>query len=425
MVLRTEVKVKVDRALACFSMAYHMDLEVLQGTVSELLRSEAMLPLTGKSALGKQFELALGSAVGSVGKDVNRYQGSDKVTFKIENSIIESDVILACNFQTGFFMATISLDIGSCEDIDLLIGLAHSHGGSQWTSDAVGSVAFLGRTHGSIFHVLSAIMSGLFNLEGSEVECAHRFRIFELRGDECLLGQVESERLQSEVTLATYGLLTGDEGWRHVPPARAQQLLGDFWSSRTFLQVAACDHAVVLFNTKTKEYKDRAKDFFTTRFGQDREYFETDFSLAGLDHGVFFACENALERLILADTLARDIKAEQEKRKRTKKNRLFPQSHLLLREFFGSSLQSAHIRVREYLEALRDTDVAEINGMLSLIVDRSGVAKYEARVREYADLMDQELDRVWNFQLTRIAVLISTVSLVCSVTSLLIVLKAL
>lgn len=415
----------IDRSLACFSLAWHRDPAVLEQVVQQRL-GEGRISLVGPQIpLGREFDLVIQSAVGDMARDITRYIFPDSPAIVLPDVRLSGSLVLSCNMVTGFVMETLAIDLADRGDVDLLISLIHSHGGVSWETPTKGSAEVAGIGRSSIAHLLVSRMSEFFDCSEEALGRHYGYRILELRGPDCMLDRIESDALQSEVHRATYGLLTGDEGWRHVPSSRARTVVSNFWSSREFLQVTAHGRAVVAFNTKTADYAERQQGFFLERFGSAREYFGTEFDVAGLDHGVFFACENALERIVLADTLVTDIRAEQAKRETVKTRSLFPRSHVVWRELVTSNLQSAHIRVRGYLDSLRDSDVEEVNDMLHLITEKSGVLRYENRIREYADMMDSELDRVWDFQLTRVAVLVSIVSLLCTATSLFIVLKVL
>ena len=146
-----------------------------------------------------------------------------------------------------------------------------------------------------------------------------------------------------------------------------------------------------------------------------------NFTIAGLDSGVMFACEIALERMIGAEEIIKDIRAEQRKRSRVATGSRFPQSRLFLREVISGRLQSARLRVREYVAQIRDTGIVEVNDMLNLIIHKSGVSELEKSVEDLSDMMDSDIDRVGAFELARLIMLGTVASVVLAVTSIVVV----
>lgn len=100
--------------------------------------------------------------------------------------------------------------------------------------------------------------------------------------------------LEREKTLV-YGLMTGDEGWRHVPESLAAERLENQWGSRDFVRLISFGANTVVFNfydsSRALHYRGGRMDFDHTYYGDMNPYFEMDSDVAGVNHGVLFSAE--------------------------------------------------------------------------------------------------------------------------------------
>ena len=92
-----------------------------------------------------------------------------------------------------------------------------------------------------------------------------------------------------------YGILTGDEGYLHVPQSLVEARMTNSWSSRDFARVIAAGGNYVLLNFNRgatyADYIDYQLPYAEHYFGELDDYFTMDAPTAGIDHGLFFSAE--------------------------------------------------------------------------------------------------------------------------------------
>lgn len=406
-----------DRCLVALGVSWP-SMTSNSGDKNEPSDSKRLVPISKVESLGPQYRLVLESVVGELGKDYHRFVFDGTVVINYRG-VASSQILVTISPSSDVKVAWFMVDIGSGDHVDQLIALSHSLSGTRWNDSCHYGATLDGHPQHSIRDMLLRVVSELEGIEYAkleeEIKIIHDFKIFEFRGVHPGLDGAEGFVSSSSNSLELYGLLTGDEGWRDVPISRAANVIESRWSSREFVQVMAYGRCVVMLNTKSALYKKRAKDFFSTYFAGDSGYFQAEYDLAGLDHGVLFSCESVLHRFVEADRIVSDIAEAQHRRSKSPKKKSFPESRLFLRELATGKLQSARLRMRDYLARVRDSEVVEVDDMLSLIVDRSGLRRAEEAVGELAESMDQDIDRVGSFGLARLAVLGALVGIVLAV----------
>lgn len=92
-----------------------------------------------------------------------------------------------------------------------------------------------------------------------------------------------------------YGLMTGDEGWKHVPEELAESRLENSWGSRDFMKLISFGANSVFFNLSqsedAKDYRKNRADFDHSFYGDMDKYFSMDSNVAGVNHGVLLSFE--------------------------------------------------------------------------------------------------------------------------------------
>lgn len=410
----------VDRALLLFANSLRLPEQrgvEWRQKVDQLPQRLAITELKDSDGLGREFALVRANPVGDIELALVRYGIGRAMSISTGGREVPGALLLSCSADVAAnqLMLELCIDLGPLEDITEILTLSHSHYGNDGLKVNWGARAFT-----SIQNAMLQVWMdlGLLSCDDEMTKHIERFRLAELRG----VGTDDPQSVPSEL----YGLLTADEGWQDVPAQRAKALTDAYWSSRGFLWVNACGSSVVVLNNKTDEYKERASDFFS-KFSDasgavidKKSYFLQDFTVAGLDHGVLFACENAIDRVGAAKEMMGRIEEHRRKRMGKEKDAL-PTIRFPLRDVFSPSLQSASTGLRSYLDRVRETEVWEVNDMLQLILSEFGAKRYEQYVRESADVMDEDVGRVGMYALARLAVLIALVSLIATVISLVLV----
>ena len=94
-----------------------------------------------------------------------------------------------------------------------------------------------------------------------------------------------------------YGMMTGDEGYRHVPESLALDRLSNRWGSRDFMGVVCFGANTLLINLNKEarygDYVENRRSFDNRFYGDINPYFLLDSCYAGVNHGVNYAIELA------------------------------------------------------------------------------------------------------------------------------------
>ena len=92
-----------------------------------------------------------------------------------------------------------------------------------------------------------------------------------------------------------YGILTGDEGWRHYPKELSKERLANQWGSREFIRLISFGSGNIFFNLSksipARTYTENRRAFDAQFYGDINPYFLIDSNFSGLTHGVFFSLE--------------------------------------------------------------------------------------------------------------------------------------
>ena len=105
-----------------------------------------------------------------------------------------------------------------------------------------------------------------------------------------------------------YGILTGDEGYLHVPQSLIEKHMAESWTGRDFVRAFASGSSYVLLNFNRGEtYADYIEvqiPYAERYFGEADEYLTLDAATAGVDHGLYFSVEKTQVMQTIAQRLA-------------------------------------------------------------------------------------------------------------------------
>lgn len=218
---------------------------------------------------------------------------------------------------------------------------------------------------------------------------AEKFRVIELRGwhDD---SPTDPSAREADDAKRLYGLLAGDEGWRDVPRAHATEVLERGWSSsREFLRVMVSGSGVLVVNDKFGgSYVDHADGFYSRLFGTVDPYFRTDFSLAGLDHGVLFAMERNTYWMATARALEREFQRLIPDGRTSDRLRRASSLRLPWSAGLTGRLQSARLDQIRFRGTLPNTTVGELASLEDALFAESGLAEIVFDLDQTAASMD-------------------------------------
>ena len=203
-----------------------------------------------------------------------------------------------------------------------------------------------------------------------------------------------------------YGMLTGEEGYLHVPQERVEKTMANCWTGHDYAKVFASGSDAVLLNFNRGEtyadYIDYEKPYAERYFNGLNDCFTMDAPTAGIDHGLYFALETGqLFRTVTDRFLSRDMNVNA--------------SH----GFFVSDDIKQNRQIREELirtleQAARMTS-AEPESLNGFVQRTLGVPQILGSIRSKLDLVESDLDLLYSSATNRMVTLLTVLGLLFAV----------
>jgi hypothetical protein len=146
-------------------------------------------------------------------------------------------------------------------------------------------------------------VSGCLNRKVVDVEGTYLVEV-KRWGDE-----ESADEIVNRHTKEVYGIMTGDEGWRHVPQSLALKRMENSWGSREFIRFISFGTNSVfinLFDSKSaQEYRENRRRFDAAHYGDMDPYFSMNSEIAGVNHGILFSVELVMVIKTICDRILR------------------------------------------------------------------------------------------------------------------------
>jgi hypothetical protein len=252
------------------------------------------------------------------------------------------------------------------------------------------------------------------------------FRVVELDGvpsgmSPSLLHELDENRTDPKCRVADlrilYGLVAGDEGWPYASDDRVRKALARGWGSRGFFWVTALGDGVLLLNEKPRKYGEKADEFFTRWLGVREPYYDTEFNIAGLDHGILYSAERVANIGVRASDVMAQISSMVDARARRAKWPLPSVPVDAVSVIFGR-LRSVQLKLLECRENAGRTRVAELGKQYHVLEGDMGLTERLKILDQYALLLDNEVQANRTIWLARLTLLVAFAALIVSFTAL-------
>ena len=200
-----------------------------------------------------------------------------------------------------------------------------------------------------------------------------------------------------------YGILTGDEGWPHVPAELARARIDNSWTSRDFVKAIAFSSNYLLLNfNRAKTYEAYIKwqhGYADHYFGGLNDYFTMDAATAGLNHGVFLSVETGMVIRCSADRLL-GRKPDLTKH---------PTGLFLRKEIHkNKSFRREMIEILNKVETVNITEIGELD---ALVFRALGTNQKVDSIRSLLELLESDLDLAYQTRTNRMVNLLTFISL--------------
>lgn len=197
-----------------------------------------------------------------------------------------------------------------------------------------------------------------------------------------------------------YGLITMDEGWRFVPEGIAAESLKERWGSRTFLSITPFAYGLLILNLKDSEAHRDYQDWQNRHLWHNemkRSYFNRCYTVAGMDHGTFYALENANIMRLLVN---RNLKADP-----------------FMAGYSASRIIRDRKRMIETISLLSEKNIDELDRLGSMIHEQFRIDKHVESVRERLELAENDTLIKYEVRTNRFMIVLTVIGLFLAITS--------
>lgn len=219
------------------------------------------------------------------------------------------------------------------------------------------------------------------------------------------LGAYESveEILEKEKKLI-YGMMTGDEGWIHVPEKLADERLANRWGSRDFMRLVSFGANSVFFNlfdsSDAVNYRANRMDYDHNFYGDMNPYFEMNSDIAGVNHGILFSAE----LVMVIKTIC---------------NRILRRQADYYTGGQSSKLRGEIRKIKAYrgelittLNRVENLEISEIGEMERVLLTSQQIDPIIEKVKYLLELLESELDLLYQTSTNRLINMLTGAGLV-------------
>ena len=207
-----------------------------------------------------------------------------------------------------------------------------------------------------------------------------------------------------------YGIISGDEGWNHIPEELAEERIKADWSSRNFVEFITFGSNFLLLNLidspAAQHYRNNQTQFGGTYYGGMNPYFALNPVIAGVNHGIIFAVE-----LVMAiKTIAHRILEFQSSFQKSRTGN------------FRTDISRTKDYRRELISTLNrveNIDMTELGELEKVILTSQQITPIIDKIKYLLELLESELDLMYQTRTNNIVNMLTVLGLLLTVGSLL------
>lgn len=213
------------------------------------------------------------------------------------------------------------------------------------------------------------------------------------------------DRIVADKPTEIYGILCGDEGWRHVPHELAAKRMENSWGSREFVRLISFGQNSVLFNFHEAScaavYRENRKTYDSRFYGEVNPYFLLNSNFAGINHGIFFS----IELVMVVKTLCNRILNKQSSFNLQENINVKRDIHRT-KVFRGELLAT--------LSRVEKLDIDEIGEMEKVLLQSHNINPIIDKIKYLLDLVESELDLLYQNSTNRLINILTVAGLILS-----------
>ena len=206
-----------------------------------------------------------------------------------------------------------------------------------------------------------------------------------------------------------YGMISGDEGWNHIPQDLADARIQADWSSRDYVEFITFGSNFLLLNlvnsAAAQNYRMNQTNFGGTYYGGMNPYFAMNASIAGVNHGIIFSVELVMAMKTIAHRILEFQSTFQTSRTGN----------------FSNDIQRTKDYRRELISTLNrveNIDMTELGELEKVILTSQQITPIIDKIKYLLELLESELDLMYQTRTNTIANIIAVLGLILTFGSL-------
>lgn len=240
------------------------------------------------------------------------------------------------------------------------------------------------------------------NFYGKHGQLAHLIEInrFGNLDDVAVIMQQEKKRM--------YGIISGDEGWNHIPEELADARIQPDWSSRDFVEFITFGSNFLLLNLidspAAKRYRENQVAFGGTYYGGMNPYFALNPEVAGVNHGIIYAVELVMAMKTIAHRIL-EFQASFQKNRTGN---------------FGEDIRQTKDYRRELISTLNrveNIDMTELGELEKVILNSQQISPIIEKIKYLLELLESELDLMYQTRTNAFVNLLTILGLIVAIVS--------
>ena len=208
-----------------------------------------------------------------------------------------------------------------------------------------------------------------------------------------------------------YGIISGDEGWNHIPESLAAERIQSAWSSRDFVQFITFGSNFLLLNLvdspAAQKYRENQQRFGGSYYGGMNPYFALNPVVAGVNHGIIYAVELVMAIKTIAHRIL-EIQSSYQKSRTGNFKEDIRRTKDYRRELISTLNRVEHI------------DMTELGELEKVILSSQQITPIIDKIKYLLELLESELDLMYQTRTNTIVNILTVLGLIITVGSLLI-----
>jgi len=203
-----------------------------------------------------------------------------------------------------------------------------------------------------------------------------------------------------------YGIISGDEGWNHIPAELAETRIQPDWSSRDFVEFITFGSNFLLLNLidspAAKRYRENQTSFGGTYYGGMNPYFALNPPVAGVNHGIIYAVELVMAMKTIAHRILEFQASFQQSRTGN----------------FRDDIQRTKDYRRELIATLNrveNIDMTELGELEKVILNSQQITPIIDKIKYLLELLESELDLMYQTRTNNIANMLTVLGLLLTI----------